>query len=53
MREGDEELGLAAGRCASLAAKRRRLLSGLTSREKSYIAFLIAAEFAQARAGER
>jgi hypothetical protein len=51
MREGDEELELAAG--ASLFAKQRRLLSGFTSLEKSDIAFLIAAGFAQAQADER
>jgi hypothetical protein len=51
MREGDEELELAAS--ASLAAKRHRLPSGFTSLEKSDIAFLIAAGFAQAHADER
>jgi hypothetical protein len=42
MHEGYEELHLAPRRCARLAAKRRRLSSGLTSLEKSDIAFLIA-----------
>jgi hypothetical protein len=53
MREGDEELEVAAGRCASLAAKRHRSLSGFTSLEKSDIAFLIGTGFAQAKADER
>jgi len=49
MRKGDEELEVAAGRCAGLVAKRHRLLSGFTSLEKPDIAFLLAADFAQRR----
>jgi hypothetical protein len=45
MRESDEKLELAASRCASLAEKCHRPLSGFTFLEKSDIAFLIAADF--------
>jgi hypothetical protein len=50
--EGDEVLELAAGP-SSLGAKPHRLLSGFTSLEKSDIAVLLAADFAQAQADER
>jgi hypothetical protein len=53
MGEGDEESELAASRWARLAAKRHRLLSGFTSLEKSDIAVLLAADFAQVQADEQ
>jgi hypothetical protein len=53
IRECDEELDVAASGCADFAAKRHRSLSGFTSLEKSDIAFLLAAGFAQAQTDER
>jgi hypothetical protein len=53
MRERYEELELAASRCARLAAMRHPLLSGFTSLEKSDVAFLLTAGFAQPQADER